>query len=411
MQKEKKLHQQLYTIAFVDLSIKNILDSTTLFERPEWLDTVFLLVFFGCIGWKLLLQTFTKPMLLGTILLGIPFAFVSFRMKYFFLLFTYCGVISLQYVNLRNVLKYTSITKLLLILMHVVFHVVTAIFTPEQIEYVYRNGVQRQFFYLGHPNTFSMYVGWAFLEFTYVYYRQIKIAHLIVIWIINFVAYQFTDSNTSLIVATLCLIGFLAERAKPRLMARILTPLARYAYAFCAVFFTVITIWFTKMPAALKQIYLKLNEFFTGRLLFGSFTYEHYGIAWLGNPNIYLKDTTYFEGFWVDTLIYDNSYIYLLVRYGAIFLPIFAIAFMMAEKDKKPDINRNVEKILVLAYTFFAIMENYAINAVLCFPILFIGQRLFIIYEEKKEQKRAIKETAVGEKNYEREVECNHSCI
>ena len=171
-------------------------------------------------------------------------------------------------------------------------------------------------------------------------------------------------------------------------MEKIVTPIARFGFAFCSIFFTVITMWFTSMPPAIRELYLKLNDFFTGRLLFGAFTYETFGIAWLGNPGVYLSGTTYFEGFWIDSLVYDNSYIYLLVYYGAIFLPIFSIAFIITGKDKMHNTRRNVEKILLIGYTFYAIMENYAINAVLCFPVLFVGSRIFEMYEEKQQAKR-----------------------
>lgn len=410
MKQKSTLQQQLYTIAFVDLSIKNILDSSSLFQRPEWMDTLFLLIFFGCMGWKFLLQRYTKPMLAGTVVFGALFAFVSFRMSYFFLLFTFCGVAGLQDVDLKKVLRYTSVTKILMILLHVIPYIVTAIVSPEDIVYVYRNGVQRQFFYIGHPNTFSMYVGWALLEFTYAYYERLNRYHLCFIWFINFVVYQFTDSNTSLIVATLCLISFLLEKKKPQWIAKVYTPIARYGYLVCSIFFSIITIWFTRMPAVLKEMYYVLNDFFTGRLLFGSFTYEQFGIAWLGNPSVALRQKTFFEGYWIDTLVYDNTYIYLLVKYGALFLPIFSVAIILAEKDKEKDTKRNIEKILVIAYTFFAIMENYSINAVLCFPILFVGERLFIVYEAKRQKRTDEKNQSktacvIGDKN-----ECNVEC-
>lgn len=388
MKQKTSLQQQLYTVAFVDLSIKNVLDSTSLFHRPEWMDTMFLLIFFGCIGWKLMLQRYTKPMLLETAILGMLFTFVSFRMKYFYLLFTFCSVVAAQNINLKQVLKYTSITKILMLLLHVVPYLVTIIVTPEQIDYIYRNGVQRHYFYVGHPNTFSMYVVWALLEFMYAFYGQLRNVHLLLIWILNFIVYKYTDSNTGLIVMTICVAGFLAERAKPQFMAKILTPLARYSFAFCSIFFTVITMWFTSMPPVIRELYLKLNDFFTGRLLFGAFAYENFGIAWLGNLNVHLSKTTYFEGFWVDTLVFDNAYIYLLVYYGAIFLPIFSLAFILIGKDQEHNVRRNVEKILLVGYAFYAIMENYAINSVLCFPILFVGSRMYEMYEEKQQAKK-----------------------
>lgn len=388
MQKDKELQQQLYTVAFVDLSIKNILDSSYLFARPEWLDTLFLLVFFGCIGWKLLLQKFTLKTLVATIAFGSIFAYISIHMKYFFLLFSYCGIIGIQNVDLKRVLRYTSITKFIMILIHVIPYIVCLLITPEEIDYVYRNGVQRHYFYIGHPNTFSMYVGWALLEFTYAFYESLSNFCLVAFWFINLLVYHFTDSNTSIIVATVSYSLFLLERYNPKMIAKYITPVARYLYMVLAIFFTVITVWFSSMPAAIRSMYLTLNDVMTGRLLFGSFAYDKFGIAWLGNPNVYLATTTYYQGFWVDTLVFDNTYIYLLVYYGAIALPIISAAFVLIGKDKKKDIGRNVTKILIIAYALFAIMENYANNAVLCFPLLFIGERMYQLYEEKMKIRR-----------------------
>lgn len=385
MKNRNTLQQQLYTVAFMILSVKNILDSSDLFHRPEWVDTLLLLTFFAFIGWKFILQRYTKTMLIGVLALGALSAFVSFRMHYFLLLFTYCGVLGVQNVDLKKVCKYTCATKTVMILMHVIPYIINAIITPENIDYIYRNGVRRQYFYLGHPNTFSMYVGWTLMEFIYAYYNELKNSHLVLIWLINFIVYKFTDSNTSVIVMSLCLVGFFTERAKPQLVAKIVTPIARFGFAICSLFFTVITIWFTSMPEPLKYLYLKLNDFLTGRLMFGAFTYEHFGVAWLGNPNVYLSGTTYFEGTWVDMLIFDNSYIYLLVYYGAIFLLIISLAFILT--GKKVTTQRNVQNILIIGYTFYAIMEQYAINSVQCFPIVFVGIRLYEMYDQKRRQK------------------------
>ncbi len=407
MKQNKVLQQQLYTVAFVDLALKYMLEPSSLYVRPEWLDTLFLLVFFGCIGWKLLLQRFTKPMLLGIGITGVLFALVSFKMHYFFLLFTFCGVAAAQDVDLKKVFRITSVIKIIMILLHVFPYIVTAIISPEQIDYVYRDGVRRHYFYMGHANTFSMYVGWALLEFTYAFYEQLRKRDLLIIWGLNFIVYLFTDSNTSLIVMSICFIGFLLERAEPEKMYGILKFGSQYLFAFCAVFFTVITIFFTSMPAPLKKVYLVLNDLFTGRLIFGSFVYENFGVAWLGNLSVRLPETTFFEGFWLDTLVFDNSYIYLLVYYGAVFLPIFSLAFVIVGRDKRHDLARNVENVLLIGYSFYAIMEQYAINAVLCFPILFVGKRMYQMYEEKQRLKKQGKS---GEQ-HEYSIECSNTSI
>ena len=377
MKQKTSLQQQLYTVAFVDLSIKAILDGSTLFRRPEWMDTMFLLIFFGCIGWKFLLQRYSKWMLMLTAVLGFLFVYVSFRMSFFFLLFTFCGVAAMQDVDLKKVLQYTSIVKILLILIHIIPSVVMMIVAPEQIHYFYRNGVQRQDFFLGHPNTFSMYVGWALLEFTYAYYDKMKNFHLFLFWGINFAVYQFTNSNTSFIIATFCYLSLILERKKPDLVAKWYTPVAQYGYMLCAIFFTAITVGYSKMPSGLKALYMMLNDFFTGRLLFGAYVYEQFGIAWLGNPNVALNGKAFFDGYWIDQLVLDNSFIFLLVKYGAIFIPIFAIAFWWLGKDRDKDIAGNLNKIIIIGYIFFAIMENYSVNAGSCFPLLFVGKKIF----------------------------------
>lgn len=392
MQKRNVLHQQLYTLAFVILSVKNVLESSTIIHRPDWLDNLFVLSFFALMGWKFLLQKYTKPLLFGMAIGLALFGFVSFRMHYFFLLFTFMGIAGLEKVNLKKVLCYTSVTKIIMIMIHVIPYILMKIFTPDMVHYIVRNGVRREYFFIGHPNTFSMYVGWTILEFTFAFYEQLKVFHLITFWVLNVVVYQYTNSNTSIMVATIVLMFFLLDRTKPKLAASIITPIAKYGYAVCSVFFTIITMWFTSMPEPFRSLYLQLNDFFTGRLLFGSFTYEKFGIAWLGNPGVHLSQTTYFEGFWVDALVYDNTYIYLLVYYGAIFLPIFAGSIIWWGQDKDRNPARNLEKILMIGYTFFAIMENYSINAVLCFPILFVGERFYRIYEEQRTQKKKQKQ-------------------
>ena len=220
MQKDKALQQQLYTIAFVVLSIKNVLDSSHLFSRPEWLDTLFLLTFFACMGWKFFLQRYTVKSLIITGVFGLLFAYISVRMSYFFLLFSFCGIAGMQDVDLKKVLRFTSITKILMILLHVIPYLVTLVILPEQIVYVYREGVQRHYFYIGHPNTFSMYVGWTLLEFTFAFYESISTIGLVIFWLINFVVYRFTDSNTSIIVATVTYTLCIWERSKPQIVAK-----------------------------------------------------------------------------------------------------------------------------------------------------------------------------------------------
>lgn len=416
------LQQQLYTIAYVILVVKSFLDSSQLWRRPEILDSLLLCSYFGLIFLKLFMQDYNWKMIAGMILLGLPCVFTCFKISYFTILFTFTLIIGLQHVDYKKTLNAVSNTKLLILGIHVLVYIVVYIVAPQTLHFSYRTaGEARHYFYMGHANTFSAYLVWAMIEKLYANYERITYRHIWFVWAVYFTFYQFTDSNTSLIVTTICCVLMSIDKGKKELLRKPMTTLSQYTYGILAIFFTFMASGYTKFGGGLLVVFNFLNDFFTGRLLFGAYLYNVFGPTPLGQI-VYLNGTTYWYGHWIDTLVIDNCYLMLLEYYGWFYMLVLAVAFMIIMSKKGPF--GNIERIIIFAYTYFSVMENYATNAVLCFPLIFIGVYVYRNAEAKTASevkgaligskvltKGELQELLDEESKKEYEAECRNTCI
>jgi hypothetical protein len=115
----------------------------------------------------------------------------------------------------------------------------------------------------------------------------------------------------------------------------------------------------------------------TGRLWFGAYSYDLFGFTFLGrNFDLYVPRKIFWDGRWGDYFIpFDNYYIGNLYHYGIINLVVTALALLLLTKRME-----NREKIIIVAFSFYGIMENYIINIAICFVLLIIGK---YIYQKK----------------------------
>lgn len=390
MDKERKKNRQsLFEAALILYAIKDILESTSLFRRPEWLDSMFVLVFVVLIVWKLALQTYTFTRLIIMGVLGAMCAYTCINGNYFYIMISFLCIFAMQDVDLEQVIRKVSWVKLVLVGFHVVYYFICFVIAPGKIKYIYRNGVKRHYFFLGHPNTFSMFVLWTTIGFAYGYYKKLNRIQLGGLWFVNFFFYLFTNSNTGIMVSTI-VYGLMILDKSGYQLKRILKS-SKYIFGIFSIVIPVFVASYTRLSGPLLEVYNFLNSFFTGRLLFGSYVYDVYGISWIGKT-IYFPEKTYWRGHWFDSMVFDNAYIWMFVIYGYFYLLLIAAAFFVIEKK-----TTKVEKILIIGYTFYGIMEAYIISASICMPLLLLGKYMYVMLEEKKEKERPRK----GNKEYD----------
>ena len=98
---------------------------------------------------------------------------------------------------------------------------------------------------------------------------------------------------------------------------------------------------------------------------------DQYGLTVLGQP-ITWAGIVYWKGYWIDQVVFDNAYLYFAVALGIIWLIVLSFSFFRVEKYLTV-----TECILVTIYILFAITENYTVDVVYCFPMLFVSRLIF----------------------------------
>lgn len=370
-EKHNNFGEYVMIIACIVSILKNMMDSSEIFKQVPVLSNIFLAVFIVCVGYKLLIQKYNLIKLLLMVVLGLICAYSCFVLKYYTLFYSYIFIIALQRVNILKLIKASIITIGAMIAFHVVAYMIVARIQPEWIVYVYRNGIERQSFFMGHPNLFTAYLAWASLEAIYLYFDKLKGWHLLFIWALNIGFYFFTNSNTGTVVVTLIIILVYLDKKNMLRFNQALKFFSSYGYLIFSLIFTFLAAIYTHLSGTGKVLWNNLNEALTGRLLYGAYAFDQTGFTIFGRQNSFpLK--SYWRGMWMDSIYFDNSYFEFLFELGAVYLIIFSIALIYVGKRAS-----NIERIMLCAYVLYCVMEGYIINVFICFPLMLIGKYIY----------------------------------
>lgn len=360
--------QMLYTCALILLAYKNITDSSVIMKKPDIVDNLIIMAFTGIIGVKLVTQRYTYAKFVISICLFCLCVYTCIKCYYFYLYFTALLFIGIQDVELEKALNVVWKFKAFLISIHVIAYTANYLSNPYSVPYSYRNGVQRMTFYQGHANTFSMYICWISMEYLYSNFKKLTPLKLGVVWFINYFFYIFCDSNTALTIVTAACILIsltLIKRNFAKYYEFLIKIFSKYLYAFLSIFFVTIIIGFVN--GYFSGIFETLNNLFTGRLLYGAVAYDLKGLSFFGKVAEF-DQKIYWNGYWIDGMIFDNCFIWMMICYGIVYLVLISLAAIIF--NSRMDIR---DRIFIILYTLYTIMEAYVMNAAICFPLLIFG--------------------------------------
>ncbi len=361
--------QMLFTAAMVVLAIKNITDSSVIIQKPGMIDNLLIMAFTAFIGIKLMTQKYTYFSLVFSIILFMVSVYTCIKCYYFYLYFTSLLLCAIQDVDFQKVLNVTWKVKAFLLGIHVLAYATDAVIQPWKLTYSYRDGVQRMTFYQGHANTFAMYLCWISLEYLYSSFERLTYLNIGIVWLINFFFYQFCDSNTAMITVTFACILILCCKvlhgSRKEIFEKIITVVSKYLYAFLSIFFVSIIIGYVN--GLFVPVFEFFDDLFTGRLLYGAVAYDLKGISFFGK-SFSFDSKTYWRGHWVDGMIFDNCFIWMMISYGIVYLVLISLGCIIF--NSKMTVR---DKIFILLYTMYTVMEAYVMNAAICFPLLILG--------------------------------------
>lgn len=365
-------YNKLYIVGFGLMVVKSILDSSTLIAVPKIVETLIICIFLLLMGIKLLHQTYSRIQLFAILGIMCLTAYSSIRYGYFTLFYCTVVICAIQSIELKKLLKISATIKTVLISIHIVVYFTTYLLDPSKITYVYRTDmVPRHYFFLGHANTFTVFLVWTCIELIYINYERVKFFHFLLIWAINVFFFQFTDSKTGFIVITAFLLSCLLEKKGIRIVIGFINTFSRYAFLIATLFSCTLVILYTKLTGIGLEIYNAINDFFTGRLMYGAYVYDIYGFTLFGR-SIKFGSKTYWRGLWMDGIIFDNTYIWFFGLYGSIHLCIISGLFIWLLPKAS-----YIEKAIICFCVFYGLTEAYIIDPFVCFPILIIGKYFY----------------------------------
>jgi len=367
------LGDALYIAAFEVILLKHILDATALYSRPEAFNNVLIVVFFALIVPKLILQKYTikSLFLLGVLTIVVCVSCLSGRFST--LIYGYFLIIAIQGVDFTKLIKVSCYSKVAILLFHVISYIIAySLFGVTGS--IVRGGRVRHAFFIGHPNTFTFIMTWTLLELIFIHYKKIRLIHLIAAWIIVFISYQFTDSNSGIMVFSVVFVLMLCDKYLNVAVTAILTAMTKFGHIIFSLFFLIYVWIFPTLTGVAREVWLAINEFFNGRTLFGSYAMSTYGTTLFGR-RIHFPPKVYWQGFWIDfgeAIHFDNYYLGQYVLFGILNLILISLAFFVFSKRME-----NREKIIIIAFIFYGMMEAYVTTGAYCFALLIIGKYIF----------------------------------
>jgi len=373
-QKKGILGEALFFTSFFAFCMKFTQDYSAIFPRHELVNDLLVGLSILCSMAKIFTQRYTLPRFAATMAVCAVVGYSSLiSINYAFLL-GFLLVMGMQDVELVKIVKAGFFTKSAVMAVHLAWYAYVYLTDPSAITFMFRAGVgvPRHSFFMGHPNMFTIFLFWACAEYIYLRYEKITAAGIAVIWLINIFFYRFTFSNTGMLVLAVVTALIAADKLGKGFFDKPLAFMAKYLYLFCAAFFPFLAVIYPRLEGRPREMWEAFDNFLTGRLWLGAYAYYAEGLTMLGIPNR-RPQVVFWQGRWNNTFtVFDNHYIGNFVSYGVINSALAAIVFIALCGKME-----NREKIIIIAFAFFAVMQSDVTNVVVCSALFITGKYLY----------------------------------
>ncbi len=364
----------VYYAAFLIMVLKGLCAYSELllysFTRPFM--TFSNLLFLFLLMYKMFfLQKYTIRQVITIFLLGLVTLYSDRVTDMFIFMPNLLFLASTQDVDFKGVIRKVYKIEAVFLTIHVIIYAFLWIFNRDILYFSVRmedTGYKyRHQFLLSHANSASMLVLWTILGYLYSEYDTLNKKKIFCAWGAYVFLYLFTDSNSGLIILTIVSILLLIKISYGGVIDSLVTFLARYLFIILAVVFNFMMISFTKCTGIAREIWLVINKALTGRLLYGAYAYDNYGYSLFGQAIYNRKD--YWQGMWIDAIPCDNAYMWMAVGYGAVYLFVIGYLFWKYSAYAKFE-----EKVLVIAFSLYTMMELYITFMYYSFSVVMLMQ-------------------------------------
>ena len=363
----------IYYLAYLIIVLKAFYAYTEFFKPFDTkliLNAGNLLLFIFLAYKVLFLQRYSVKQIFIFLILAIICFITDRKTNMFMFLPDFLLIISTEDIDFKNVIKKIYKIEAFILIMHFIVYAFLWFFNRSSLNFTVRLETSgeltvRHQLLLSHANIVSMITLWTILGFLYSEYETLNIKRILLAWLSYYILYQFTDSNSGLLILSFVTILMISKYFFENITESIVTFLSRYLYIILALFFNFLMVIFTKLSAVGREVWLSINDFFTGRLLFGAYAYDTNGFTLLGRtiPN----RKVFWQGMWLDTAPCDNAYMWMSVGYGLVYTILIGYIFWKYSKNARFE-----EKLMIIAYSLYTMMELYVTYMYFSFPVIMI---------------------------------------
>lgn len=357
----------LYYIAIFILTWQLILQDSRIFTIPEPFTIILKITAILLLIIKLYNQKYTIKELFIYLFFGLICAIVSFITKEYVIILSYLLIIGIKNVEIKSALKINCYTKIIMLLLHIVIYIINVKIGVVEIAYYTSTGNPRYDFYLGHPNNIAGIILWTLAELIYINNNKLSFIKIIPSAILSFILINLTNSRTTILSYIILILLLIFSKYNNNKIVKLMRFNSKYIFFILSILSISISYFYISLNNIINLDIL--DNLFSRRLSLGYIGIKNFGI------DIFPKliDSNYIAR-WDNynmKIVLDNVYIKSAICYGLIFLLSISILFIYTTKK-----TTKKEWIYIILFAIIGFSENYILNALISFPLLFIGNSI-----------------------------------
>ncbi len=186
-----------------------------------------------------------------------------------------------------------------------------------------------------HSNVLPLIIMYLEVYYVFISKEKAKIFILLLFVIISIFLYTICNSRNAFFLSLIISACVILHKTIGinKIYKKVLYYLTKYSVLLLCLFSYIVLFLFTKL-----SILYKIDDFFSGRFRLGYIKMNRVGIHLINlmsNADFFSDSASYVNGLTLNTVVLDNGYIYVLLRYGvAIALVYVLISILLTNKTK-----------------------------------------------------------------------------
>ena len=369
--------EKIYNLAFLCGVLKAMFAFSELITNKSFFNAVFNVAFFSIMIYKLFfLQKYSMTQIFTLIITGLACIYTDFSIWRLVFFPAFLMIAATQGIDFKKSMKFMWKVQASILAIHVMIYPIMYTFFGNRVGITVRgynndNRIRHQFLF-SHANVFSMLLLWTIFGYIYANFDKLNKKRIVACWGVYAFFYFYTDSNSGMIILSVVSTLLIIRDLIGEKFDVAISFLSRYLFIILSLFFNAMMVSFPQLTGDLREKWMEIDSFFTGRLKYGAYIYAKKGFTLLGRSlDIHIRD--YWEGFWIDGLPADNMYMFFSVWYGLFFSVLIAYLFWRYSKYAT-----TAEMIIIIAYSLYTMMESYIIYVQFCFALLLVMRHVWV---------------------------------